>query len=222
MRKKLRLLLADDQSLFREGLKTLLTTNPDFEICGEASNGEEAVKLAILEKPDVILMDIRMPGLNGIDATRRLRAAISEENKCRVIIMTTFDTDEDVFEALRAGASGYLLKDVSTEKLFEAIEITSRGESFLQPMIASKVLAEFTRMPRLQTSSTDEELIVPLSRREKEILQLIATGASNKEIAETLMIAEGTVKNHVSSILSKLEARDRMQAVIVAKRIGLI
>ena len=222
MRKKLRLLLADDQSLFREGLKTLLTTNPDFEICGEASNGEEAVKLAILEKPDVILMDIRMPGLNGIDATRRLRAAISEENKCRVIILTTFDTDEDVFEALRAGASGYLLKDVSTEKLFEAIEITSRGESFLQPMIASKVLAEFTRMPRLQTSSTDEELIVPLSRREKEILQLIATGASNKEIAETLMIAEGTVKNHVSSILSKLEARDRMQAVIVAKRIGLI
>ena len=101
MRKKLRLLLADDQSLFREGLKTLLTTNPDFEICGEASNGEEAVKLAILEKPDVILMDIRMPGLNGIDATRRLRAAISEENKCRVIILTTFDTDEDVFEKLK-------------------------------------------------------------------------------------------------------------------------
>lgn len=222
MMKKIRLLLADDQSLFREGLKTLLTTNPAFEICGEASNGDEAVKLAIIEKPDVILMDIRMPGLNGIDATRRLRAAISDENNCRVIILTTFDTDEDVFEALRAGASGYLLKDVSKDKLFEAIEITSRGESFLQPMIASKVLAEFTRMPRIQATSSDEELIVPLSRREKEILQLIATGASNKEIAETLMIAEGTVKNHVSSILSKLEARDRMQAVIIAQRIGLI
>ena len=222
MIKKIRLLLADDQSLFREGLKTLLSTNPAYEICGEASNGEEAVKLAILEKPDVILMDIRMPALNGIDATRRLRAAVSDEDKCRVIILTTFDTDEDVFEALRAGASGYLLKDVSTEKLFEAIEITSRGESFLQPMIASKVLAEFTRMPRIQATSVDEELIVPLSRREREILQLIATGASNREIADTLMIAEGTVKNHVSSILSKLEARDRMQAVIIAQRIGLI
>lgn len=222
MKKKIRLLLADDQSLFREGLKTLLTTNPAFEICGEAGNGDEAVKLAIIEKPDVILMDIRMPGLNGIDATRRLRAAVSDENICRVIILTTFDTDEDVFEALRAGASGYLLKDVSKDKLFEAIEITSRGESFLQPMIASKVLAEFTRMPRIQATFSDQELIVPLSRREKEILQLIATGASNKEIAETLMIAEGTVKNHVSSILSKLEARDRMQAVIIAQRIGLI
>lgn len=222
MKKKIRILIADDQSLFREGLKTLLNTNPSFEICGEAANGEEAVKLAIIEKPDVILMDIRMPGLNGIDATRRLRAAISDENLCRVIILTTFDTDEDVFEALRAGASGYLLKDVSTSSLFEAIKITSRGESFLQPMIASKVLAEFTRMPRIQTVVSDEELVVPLSRREKEILQLIATGASNKEIAETLMIAEGTVKNHVSSILSKLEARDRMQAVIIAQRIGLI
>jgi DNA-binding NarL/FixJ family response regulator len=222
MKKRIRLLLADDQSLFREGLKTLLSTNPAFEICAEASNGEEAVKFAIIERPDVILMDIRMPGLNGIDATRRLRAAVSDEEKCRVIILTTFDTDEDVFEALRAGASGYLLKDVSTEKLFEAIEITSRGESFLQPMIASKVLAEFSRLPRVQTASVDDELIVPLSRREKEILQLIATGASNKEIADTLMIAEGTVKNHVSSILSKLEARDRMQAVIIAQRIGLI
>lgn len=222
MKKKIRILLADDQSLFREGLKTLLNTNELFEICGEASNGEEAVKLAIIEKPDVILMDIRMPALNGIDATRRLRAAISDDGICRVIILTTFDTDEDVFEALRAGASGYLLKDVSTEKLFEAIQITSRGESFLQPMIASKVLAEFTRMPRMQATAADQDLIVPLSRREKEILQLIATGASNKEIAETLMIAEGTVKNHVSSILSKLEARDRMQAVILAQRIGLI
>ncbi len=222
MKKRIRLLLADDQSLFREGLKTLLNTNPAFEICAEASNGEEAVKLAIMERPDVILMDIRMPGLNGIDATRRLRATVSDEEKCRVIILTTFDTDEDVFEALRAGASGYLLKDVSTEKLFEAIEITSRGESFLQPMIASKVLAEFSRLPRVQNATVDEELIVPLSRREKEILQLIATGASNREIADTLMIAEGTVKNHVSSILSKLEARDRMQAVIIAQRIGLI
>ena len=222
MKRKIRLVLADDQSLFREGLKTLLSTNPGFEISGEATTGEEAVKLAVLEKPDVILMDIRMPGLNGIDATRRIRAAVSDEDKCRVIILTTFDTDEDVFEALRAGASGYLLKDVSTEKLFEAIEITSKGQSFLQPMIASKVLAEFSKMPRLPDSIADEELIVPLSKREMEILQLIATGASNKEIAETLMIAEGTVKNHVSSILSKLEARDRMQAVIIAQRIGLI
>lgn len=221
MKKTTKVLIADDQSLFREGLKTLLQTNTDIEVCGEAENGEEAVKNAILTQPDVILMDIRMPVLNGIDATRRLRAALRDENVGRIIILTTFDNDDDVFEALRAGAVGYLLKDVASEVLFEAIHTAARGESFLQPAIASKVLAEFSRMPRPATEESSE-LIVPLSRREKEILQLMATGASNKEIANILMIAEGTVKNHVSAVLTKLDARDRMQAVIIAQKMRII
>lgn len=221
MKKTIRVLIADDQSLFREGLKTLLQTNPNFEVCAEAENGEEAVKKAIIAQPDVILMDIRMPVLNGIDATRRLRASLRDETVGRIIILTTFDNDDDVFEALRAGAIGYLLKDVASDDLFAAIYTAARGESFLQPSIASKVLAEFSRMPR-QSSELSEELIVPLSRREKEILQLMATGASNKEIAGTLMIAEGTVKNHVSAVLTKLDARDRMQAVIIAQRMRIL
>jgi DNA-binding NarL/FixJ family response regulator len=221
MKNPIKVLIADDQSLFREGLKTLLQTNPDFEVCEEAENGEEAVKKAIITQPDVILMDIRMPVLNGIDATRRLRASLRDETVGRIIILTTFDNDDDVFEALRAGAIGYLLKDVPSDVLFDAIHTAARGESFLQPAIASKVLAEFSRMPR-PASGLSEELIVPLSKREKEILRLMATGASNKEIASLLMIAEGTVKNHVSSVLTKLDARDRMQAVIIAQRMRII
>jgi DNA-binding NarL/FixJ family response regulator len=221
MKNPIKVLIADDQSLFREGLKTLLQTNPDFEVCEEAENGEEAVKKAIITQPDVILMDIRMPVLNGIDATRRLRASLRDETVGRIIILTTFDNDDDVFEALRAGAIGYLLKDVPSDVLFDAIHTAARGESFLQPAIASKVLAEFSRMPR-PASGLSEELIVPLSKREKEILRLMATGASNKEIASLLMIAEGTVKNHVSSVITKLDARDRMQAVIIAQRMRII
>jgi DNA-binding NarL/FixJ family response regulator len=221
MKNLIKVLIADDQSLFREGLKTLLQTNPDFEVCEEAENGEEAVRKAIITQPDVILMDIRMPILNGIDATRRLRASLRDETVGRIIILTTFDNDDDVFEALRAGAIGYLLKDVASDVLFDAIHTAARGESFLQPAIASKVLAEFSRMPR-PASGLSEELIVPLSKREKEILQLMATGAANKEIASMLMIAEGTVKNHVSSVLTKLDARDRMQAVIIAQRMRII
>jgi DNA-binding NarL/FixJ family response regulator len=221
MKNLIKVLIADDQSLFREGLKTLLQTNPDFEVCEEAENGEEAVRKAIITQPDVILMDIRMPVLNGIDATRRLRASLRDETVGRIIILTTFDNDDDVFEALRAGAIGYLLKDVASDVLFDAIHTAARGESFLQPAIASKVLAEFSRMPR-PASGLSEELIVPLSKREKEILQLMATGAANKEIASMLMIAEGTVKNHVSSVLTKLDARDRMQAVIIAQRMRII
>ena len=220
-KKRIRLLLVDDQSLFREGVKTLLSVNDDFEIVAEAQNGEEAIRKAVQLRPDVVLMDVRMPILDGVTATRRIRAAISEESIARVIILTTFDDDDAVFDGLRAGATGYLLKDVSSEKLFEAIYTTARGESFLQPSITSKLLAEFSRLPRSGVVQS-EVLETPLSAREMEILQLIATGASNKEIADTLMIAEGTVKNHVSSILSKLEARDRMQAVINAKALGIL
>ena len=219
--KTIKLMIVDDQSLFREGLKTLLSVNEDFDIVAEAHNGEEAIRLAVQEQPDVILMDVRMPILDGVAATKRIRSTISNENKARIIILTTFDDDEAVFDGLRAGAAGYLLKDVSSEKLFEAIYTTARGESFLQPSIASKVLAEFSRLPKTVNVAVDL-IEIPLSKREMEILKLISTGASNREIADDLMIAEGTVKNHVSSILSKLDARDRMQAVIRAQQIGLL
>lgn len=220
-KKKIRLLLVDDQSLFREGLKTLLSVNEDFDIVGEAQNGEEAVRLAVQEQPDVVLMDVRMPVLDGVSATKRIRTTLSDQNIARVIILTTFDDDEAVFDGLRAGAMGYLLKDVSSEKLFEAIYTTSRGESFLQPSITSKLLAEFSRLPKAKSKS-ENIMEVPLSNREMEILKIIATGASNREIADTLLIAEGTVKNHVSSILGKMNARDRMQAVIKGQQMGIL
>ncbi len=220
-KKKIRLLLVDDQALFREGLKTLLSVNEDFDIVAEAQNGEEAVRLAVQEQPDVVLMDVRMPVLDGVSATKRIRTTLSDQNIARVIILTTFDDDEAVFDGLRAGAMGYLLKDVSSEKLFEAIYTTSRGESFLQPSITSKLLAEFSRLPKAKSKS-ENMMEVPLSNREMEILKIIATGASNREIADTLLIAEGTVKNHVSSILGKMNARDRMQAVIKGQQMGIL
>lgn len=216
--KNIKILLADDQALFREGLNTLLSVQPGFEVIGEASNGEEALRLAAQNQPDVVLMDMRMPVMNGAAATRRLKESLPT---CRVIALTTFDDDEYVFEALRAGAVGYLLKDVSSEKLFEAIRTAARGEYFLQPSITAKVVSEFARLVPLKKSDQDE-LADPLSLREVEVLTLVATGANNKEIAEILFIAEGTVKNHLTSILAKLQARDRMQAVIKAKELGIL
>ncbi len=218
MNLKIRILLVDDQVLFREGLRTLLEVQDDFEVVGEASNGEEALRLAATTTPGVILMDLRMPVMDGVTATRRLHENLPG---CKVIVLTTFDDDEDVFEGLRAGAVGYLLKDVSSEKLFEALRSAARGEYFLQPSITAKVMAEFSRMPRLSHANMDV-LPVALSSRELEVLRMVATGASNKEIAEKLVIAEGTVKNHLTSILGKLEARDRMQAVVKAHELGLI
>lgn len=215
---RIRILLVDDQALFREGLRTLLSVHSDIEVVGEAANGQEALKLAATLHPAVVLMDLRMPVLDGIAATRRLRATQPE---CRVIVLTTFDDDEDVFEGLRAGAVGYLLKDVPSEKLAEAIRAAARGESFLQPSVAAKVIAEFTRLAD-QAPPRPQPLIEPLSDRELEILRLVASGESNKEIAARLAIAEGTVKNHVTNILGKLGARDRIQAALKAKELGLI
>lgn len=216
--KPIRVLLVDDQSLFREGLRTLLSVQDDFEVAGEASNGEEALRLAANLHPDVVLMDLRMPVLDGVSATRRLRETLPG---CKVIVLTTFDDDEYVFDGLRAGAVGYLLKDVSSEKLFEAVRAAAQGEYFLQPSITAKVMAEFARLSR-PNPVRSVPLAEPLSVRETEILHLVATGASNKEIADMLVIAEGTVKNHLSKILYKLEARDRMQAVIKAQQIGIL
>lgn len=215
--KPIRILLVDDQALFREGLRTLLSVQAGFEVVGEAANGEEALRLAGTLQPDVMLMDVRMPVLDGVAATRRLQAAYPA---LRVIVLTTFDDDEYVFEALRAGAVGYLLKDTPSEKLFEAVRAAARGESFLQPSVAAKVVAEFSRLANLSPGRV-EPLLDPLSEREREILRLIARGASNREIAAQLVIAEGTVKNHITNILNKLGVSDRTQAALKAREMGL-
>jgi DNA-binding NarL/FixJ family response regulator len=214
----IKILIVDDQALFREGLRTLLSVQPDFEVVGEAANGEEALRLILSLSPKIILMDLRMPVMDGVSATRRIKELYPD---VRVIVLTTFDDDELVFEGLRAGAVGYLLKDVSSEKLFEAIRTAERGEYFLLPSITTKVMAEFTRISR-PAPAQENALVEPLSNREIEILRLVATGASNKEIATNLVIAEGTVKNHLTSILGKMEVKDRMQAVLRAKELGLI
>ncbi|HWR67062.1 MAG TPA: response regulator transcription factor [Bellilinea sp.] len=218
MNQIIKVLLVDDQSLFREGLRTLLEVQSDFQIIGEAANGEEALRLTATMQPEVILMDLRMPVMDGVTATRRIRDLFPN---IRVIVLTTFDDDETVFDGLRAGAVGYLLKDVTSDKLHEAIRAAARGEYFMQPSITAKVMSEFTRMartPRVQVP----DLAVDLSSRELEVLRQVATGASNKEIADLLVIAEGTVKNHLTSILAKLDARDRMQAVLKAREYGII
>src|SRR5436309_1618558 len=214
----IRILIVDDQALFREGLHTLLSVQPDLQVVGEARHGEEALRLAAVLNPDIILMDLHMPILDGVAATRRLQ---SEHPAIKVIVLTTFDDDEDVFEGLRAGAVGYLLKDVSSEKLVEAIRAVARGESFLQPSIAGKVIAEFARLSPHPSSKT-QALVEPLSERELDILRLLSQGASNKEIASCLIITVGTVKNHVTNILAKLGVRDRTQAVLKAKELGII
>lgn len=215
----IRILIADDQSLFREALKTLLSAYPDLEVVGDASNGEEAIRLTFNLSPDIVLMDLRMPVMDGVEATRKI---VQLGKKVKVIVLTTFDDDETVFEGLRAGAVGYLLKDVSSDKLTEAIRAANRGEYFLLPSITAKVVSEFSRISKPIPRNLDMFLADPLSPREIEILKLVATGASNREIAERLVISEGTVKNHLSSILSKLSVRDRMQAVLKAKELGII
>ena len=218
MSESIQVLLVDDQTLMREGLRVLLELEPDLDVVGEAGDGEAAIEAYANLQPDVVLMDIRMPGMDGVEATWRLRQRWSQ---ARVIILTTFDDDEYIFEGLRAGALGYLLKDVAPERLFEAIRAASRGESVLQPSVAAKVVAQFARLAD-QVPRPAGSLVEPLSDREREVLAHIALGKTNKEIAADLYIAGGTVKNHVTNILGKLGVRDRTQAVLKAKEMGLI
>jgi DNA-binding NarL/FixJ family response regulator len=213
-----RVLVVDDQALFREALVTLLGARPEVEVVGEAGDGHQALERAAALQPDVVLMDLHMPVLDGIAATRRLKV---EQPGVRVLALTTFDDDEDVFAALRAGALGYLLKDVSSDRLVEAVLSAARGESVLQPSVAAKVVARFAQLddaPR----SRPQPLVVPLSDRELEVLRLVADGRSNREIATALFLAEGTVKNHVTNVLGKLGARDRTQAALRARALDLL
>ncbi len=217
--KKIRLLLADDQSLFREALHTLLSLQDGFEIIAEAENGERAVALARVHKPDVILMDLRMPVMGGVEATRRILALNAA---ARVVVLTTFEEDEEIFEALRAGALGFLLKACSAEKLCEALRAAAKGTSVLEPSVAARMMSELNRLTVREGKKTVSTLSDPLSDRELAVLKLLADGCSNKEIGGRLNITEGTVKNHMTNVLGKLGALDRTQAALRAREIGLI
>jgi DNA-binding NarL/FixJ family response regulator len=218
MTEMIRLLLVDDQRLMRDGLRILLELESDFEVVGEAENGAQALEAYRQLSPDLILMDIRMPVMDGVETTRRLRET---DPNAKVIILTTFDDNEYVFEGLRAGALGYLLKDVSGDELADAIRKVAAGGSMIEPSVARKVVAEFARLAPA-TPEAKEDLIEPLSDREIEILKLVSQGLTNKEIANKLFLAEGTVKNYVTSILQKINTRDRTQAAIRARELGLL
>ena len=209
-----RVLVADDQSMVRAGFRMLLSGERDIEVVAEASNGLEAIDKADRFHPTVVLMDIRMPELDGLEATRRILAT---NNGARILILTTFDLDEYVYEALRAGASGFVLKDDPPEQLLAAIRTVAAGDALLSPTITKRVIKQFVRIPRTRPPKEFDEL----TAREQEVFRLIAAGFSNTEIAEELYIGENTVKTHVTHILQKLDLRDRVQAVVLAYQTGL-
>ena len=215
---RVRVLIVDDQALVRSGFRMILEARDDLEVVGEAENGARAIELARELAPDVVLMDVRMPVLDGVEATRRL---LESGSGARVIILTTFDLDEYVFEALRAGASGFLLKDVQPAQLAEAIRVVASGEALLAPSVTRRLLDRFAATLDISEKTPPPELD-SLTPRELEILRLIASGRSNGEIAAELVVSETTVKTHVSSVLRKLRLRDRVQAVVLAYEAGLV
>jgi DNA-binding NarL/FixJ family response regulator len=210
----IRVLVADDQSMVRAGFRMLLAGEEDIEVVAEASNGLEAVEKTARFRPSVVLMDIRMPELDGLQASRRILAA---DGTARILVLTTFDLDEYVYEALRAGASGFVLKDDSPEQLIAAIRTVAAGEALLSPTITKRVIQKFARLPRPAPPKELDEL----SEREREVFRLMARGLSNGEIGEELYIGETTVKTHVTHILQKLNLRDRVQAVVLAYQTGI-
>jgi DNA-binding NarL/FixJ family response regulator len=215
----IRVLIADDQPLMRTGFRMILDAEPDLEVVGEAADGGEAVRLAGHVRADVVLMDIRMPGMDGIEATRRL-AGDGVQDPVRVLILTTFDLDEYVFEALRAGASGFLLKDLPREDLVAAVRVVAAGEALLAPRITRRLIEEFARRPA--GADPDPAALARLTAREREALELMARGLSNAEMAASLYVSEHTVKTHVGNVLAKLGLRDRIQAVILAYEVGVV
>ena len=213
----IRVLIADDQALVRGGFRMILEAQKDIEVVGEASDGREALAQARELDPDVVLMDIRMPELDGLEATRRL---VSGNGSARVLMLTTFDLDEYVYAAMKAGASGFLLKDVRPEQLAEAVRVVAAGDSLLAPAITQRLIAEFVRRPPPGSGAPTE--LSELTERELEVLKLIARGLSNGEIASALFVSEATVKTHVTHVLTKLKLRDRVQAVVLAYESGLV
>jgi DNA-binding NarL/FixJ family response regulator len=222
------IVVADDHEVVRAGFAALLDTQPDFTVLGTAADGAEAVRICRSARPDVVLMDVRMPGTDGIEATRQL--ALDAEHSPRVLILTTFDLDEYVFDALRAGASGFLLKDVTAERLFEGVRVVASGDALLAPGVTKRLISEFARVrpnPSAAVSgagagAATSAALRTLTPRETEVLRLVAAGLSNAEIAARLVVTEDTVKTHVSRTLGKLGLRDRTQAVVTAYESGLV
>lgn len=213
----IKVVVVDDQELVRTGFRVILNAEPDIEVVGEASNGQEAINIVGRVSPDVVLMDIRMPVLDGLAATRHI--VIDPETPPRVIILTTFDLDEYVYEALRLGASGFLLKDGPADQLLSAVRVVARGEALLAPQVTRRLIAEFSRRMR---TTTRPHLLQTLTPRELEVLQLMARGLSNTEIGTELHVAETTVRTHVARVLAKLDLRNRVQAVVLAYEAGLV
>jgi DNA-binding NarL/FixJ family response regulator len=214
-----RIVVADDHQVVRGGFAALLDTQPDFTVIGTACDGAEAVRICRALRPDLVLMDVRMPGVDGIEATRQLTG--SPGDGPRILILTTFDLDEYVYDALRAGASGFLLKDVTAERLFEAVRVVAAGDALLAPTVTRRLISEFARL-RPAPGRPSEARLSSLTPRETQVLRLVAEGLSNPEIAARLVVTEETVKTHVSRMLGKLGLRDRTQAVVTAYESGLV
>ncbi|HTJ34629.1 MAG TPA: response regulator transcription factor [Dactylosporangium sp.] len=216
----IKLLIVDDQAMVRQGFAALLAAQPDFTVVGDAADGEQGVTLARERAPDVVLMDIRMPVLDGLAATRRILDVAPGLHRPRVLMLTTFDLDDYVFEALRAGASGFLLKDAPAAELVNAVRVVAAGDGLLAPSVTRKLIEQFAARPRAVAHRPDR--LRDLTPREVEVLRLIARGQSNAEIAASLVVAEQTVKTHVSRVLQKLDLRDRAQAVVFAYETGVV
>jgi DNA-binding NarL/FixJ family response regulator len=214
---QVRVLIADDQALLRGSLRVLIDTEPDLVVVGEAGTGAEAVDLVQVERPDVVLMDVRMPDMDGIEATRRITA---HEHAPRILVLTTFDLDEYVYSALRAGASGFLLKDTPPAQLLDAVRVVASGEALLAPSVTRRLIAEFVR--RVEPATRPARTLAGITDREREVLTLIARGLCNSEIEHHLHLSRGTVKTHIGRLLAKLDARDRAQLVIVGYETGLV
>ena len=211
----IRVVLVDDQTLIRQGIQTLLELEGDIEVVGTAGDGVQAIEVVSRQLPDVILMDVRMPQLDGIEATRQI---LAHQPQIGIIMLTTFDDDEAMFAGLKAGARGYMLKNISSDDMAQAIRTVAAGGTLIQPSLTRKVVAELNRL----SSTPTPQLEIPLTEREIDVLRCIAAGLSNREIADKLVITEGTVKNHVSNILNKLDVRDRTQAILRAQSLRLL